>query len=55
MFKSQMLKESIQISSILIKEKNIELQIERRDHKLPNKRKEETKELQSKGKENIML
>jgi len=29
-----MLKESIQISSILIKEKNIELQIERGDHRV---------------------
>jgi hypothetical protein len=29
---SQMLKENIQISSILVKEENIELQIERGDH-----------------------
>jgi hypothetical protein len=34
MLKSQMLKESIQISSILIKEENIELQIERGDHRI---------------------
>jgi len=34
MFRSQMLKESMQISSILVKEEKIELQIERGDHKL---------------------
>ncbi len=55
--KSQMPNESKDISSILIKEEKIESfnTVEKEIIKLPNNRKEETKELQSKGKENIVL
>jgi hypothetical protein len=50
-------KESIKISSILVKEEKIELlsKVKEEIIKLPNNRKEETKELQSKWKENIIL
>jgi hypothetical protein len=55
--RSQMLKESIEISNILIKEEKIKLlsKVEEKIIKLPNNRKEKTKKLQSKRKENIML
>ncbi len=57
MFKSQMLKESIEILSILVKEEKIELlsKVKEEFIELPNNWKEETKELQSKLKENIVL
>ncbi len=57
MLRSQMFKESIEISSILVKEDKIKLlsKVKEKIIKLPNNRKEETKNLQSKGKENIML
>jgi hypothetical protein len=55
--KSQMFEESIEISSILVKEEKIELldKVKEEIIELPNKGKDETKELQSKGKENIVL
>jgi hypothetical protein len=54
---SHMPKESKEISSILVKEENIELLSKLKEEiiELPSNRKEETKELQSKGKENIVL
>jgi iron-sulfur cluster repair protein YtfE (RIC family) len=50
-------KESINISSILVKDEKIELFIIVKEEiiKLPNNWKEETKELQNKVKENIVL
>jgi gas vesicle protein len=50
-------KESIEISSILVKEEKIELfnKINKNIMELPNNWKEETKELQSKVKDNIVL
>ncbi len=50
-------KETIKISSILVKDEKIELFIIVKEEiiKLPNNWKEETKELQSKVKENIVL
>jgi hypothetical protein len=57
MFKSQMPKKNIEISSILIKKEKIELfsKVKEEIIELPNNWKEKTKELQSKVKENIML
>jgi hypothetical protein len=56
-FISQMPKESIEISRILVKEEKTKLLSKMKEViiKLPNNGKEETNELQSKGKENIML
>jgi hypothetical protein len=56
-FKSQMPKESKEISSILVKEEKIELfsKVKEEIIVLPSNKKEETKKLQSKGKENIVL
>jgi hypothetical protein len=50
-------KENIDISSILVEKEKIELfsKVKYKIIKLPSNNKEETKELQSKGKENIML
>ncbi len=50
-------KESIEISSILIKKKKIELfsKMKEKIIKLPSNEKEETEELQSKRKKNMML
>jgi hypothetical protein len=50
-------KESIEISRILVKEEKTKLLSKMKEViiKLPNNGKEETNELQSKGKENIML
>jgi len=52
-----MLKESIEISILLVKKEKIELfnKVKEEIIKLPFNWKEETKELQSKVKENIML
>jgi hypothetical protein len=57
MFISQMPKESIKISSILIKEEEIELlmKVKEETMKLLSKWKEETKKLQSKGKEVLQI
>jgi hypothetical protein len=56
-FKSQMPKESKEISSILVKEEKIELfsKVKEEIVELLDNKKEETKKLQSKRKENIVL
>jgi hypothetical protein len=55
--RSLMPKESLKISSILVKDEKIDLfnKVKKEIIKLPNKGKEETKELQSRKKENKML
>jgi hypothetical protein len=52
-----MLKESLKISSILVKDEKIKLfnKVKKEIIELPSKGKEETKELQSKRKDNIVL
>ncbi len=57
MFRSQMPRKSIEISSILIKKEKIELfsKVKEEIIELPYNWKEKPKELQSKVKENIML